>query len=184
MKKFLLLIVVGLFASLYLAQSQNMTKTVIDWGGIQMTDSAIIGVSFDIGGATFGGLSYKDRAQVDPELITDLPSEVGRCVSAANRTMKGRSEAYRHPQTIFFVYEADNIDVEFHLLFVVKSVDADGYTVADAIITTPTGVAKLTNLIGKGGRYGSFVNLMGDGFESLGGEIAKRLYDAKRKGTI
>ncbi len=32
--------------------------------------------------------------------------------------------------------------------------------------------------------YGSFMNLMGDGFQSLGKDIAKRILKAKNKGKI
>lgn len=163
------------------AQFQQTPRASVDWNGIKLPDNTVIAISFEIENAKFGGLSYKDRVAVDPELATDLPDAVQRCVDSANHEMKKWVQSYR-PQTIFFTAETEGR--EYHIHFIVKSVWSDGYTIADATFTTPTGVAIFSNLRGPGGQYGSFVNLMGDGFESLGKEVAKRIQKARERRKI
>lgn len=169
-----------LFALIAVSMSGQMNfRPEIDWGGIKLEDNIVIGISFEIDSASFGGLSYEDRVDVDPELATDMDDAVERCVNSANSEMKAPFQSY---QTIFFSAKTEGR--KYHLHFIVKEVSQSGHTVADAILYTPDGMATFKNLHGKGGVYGSFVNLMGDGFESLGKLVAKEISKAKGRNKI
>lgn len=95
------------------AQSSSSYKTKVDWGGIKLDETVVIGISFEIENATFGGLSFKDRASIDPEILTDVPDAVQRCVDSANKKMRDRKQTYR-PQTIFFSREVEGRTYHLH----------------------------------------------------------------------
>ena len=175
--KRLLILTIGLFFSLSaFAQYDTYPSAKVDWNGIKVPNNTVIGVSFEIEKATFGGLSYEDRCDVDPELKTEFQGAVARCVNEAN-DVSG--------QYVYQIYYSTKTEgKEYRLVFYVKSVTANGHVVADAKLITPSGVATFTNLNGNGGVYGSFMNLMGDGFQSLGKDIAKRIIKAKNRGKI
>ena len=174
--KRLLFVICGLLITIAsYAQQLSSSTSKADWTGIVIEKNIVFGVSFDLRKADLAGLSYKDRVDVDPELETDFIGTVDRCVSAANKEMKIWTQNYQ-TQVVFFSSKADG--KEYRLHFTVKSVDAQGNTIADALVVTPNGIVKLDNLRGKGGKYGTYVNLMGDGFESLGKTVAKKMGEA------
>ena len=173
----LLLLTLGILVSFSAFAQYNPTPALkIDWNGINVPDHTIIGISFEIENADLGGYSYEYRCVIDPELKTDFEDTVERCVEEANDVSKD----YGYP-----VYFTNGIEEkEYYIIFNVKSVTPNGHVYADAKFITPAGIATFTNLSGNGGAYGTFVNLMGDGFQSLGKDIAKRIIKAKRKGKI
>ena len=158
------------------AQYEDHPTTKVDWNGIKLADNIVIGISFDIAKAKFAGLSYEDRCEVDPELKTDFQEVVARFIKSANDEMgKYIYEIYFSPK----VEGKDN-----YIVFNVKTVGQGGWIIADAKLVTPSGVATFTDLYGKGGVFGTFMNLMGDGCESLGKDIAKRIAKAKFRKKI
>jgi len=175
--KRLLLLTIGILVSFCaFAQYEPLPSTKVDWNGAKVPNNTVIGVSFMVENATFGGLSYEDRCDVDPELKTDFHDAVARCVNEANDV------SGQYVYQIFYSTKTEGKD--YCIVFNVKSVTANGHVVADAKLITPSGVATFTNLNGNGGVYGSFMNLMGDGFQSLGKDIAKRIIKAKNRGKI
>ena len=115
----------------------------------------------------------------DNTLKTDFEDLVRRCAAGANK----RFQRSNDPHPIHFVPKSEGRD--YLVTFIVRSVTAQGYTIADAWIDTPTGEqAQITGLRGPGGRYGTFVNLMGDGLESLGSELAKLICKARNQKKI
>lgn len=155
------------------AQFGNLPTAKVDCNGIKLDDTVVIGVSFDVTEAKFWGLSYVERCEVNPELKTDFQDAIGRCVNSANNEMG------KYVYQIYFSPKSEGKD--YNIVFKVQTVGPGGGTIADVKFVTPSGVATITDLYGKGGVYGTFVNLMGDGFESLGKEVAKRI--AKAKGS-
>jgi len=156
-------------------------KTIEDWEGVVVPENTVIGVKFVlVDGIMLGGLSYKDRCDVDPGLVTDFDDMVGRGVYGATQYL-GR---YDIPTVaLYFTTKTEGRD--YLLTFYIKAVSDKGDALADASLTTPDGTKTvLTDLYGKGGRYGSFVNLMGDGFESLGGEFVRYIAWAMNKGKV
>ncbi len=176
MKRLLLLFICIFGTFNAFAQNDYPPSTTVNWNGIKVPNNTVIGVSFEVENATFGGLSYEDRCDVNPELKTEFHDAVARCVNEANDV----SEDYGH--RIYFSTKTEGKEYQF--VFIVKSVSTSGHVYADAKLITPSGVATFTNLSGNGGMYGSFMNLMGDGFQSLGKDIAKRILKAKNKGKI
>ncbi len=166
--------------------AQFYQRTSVDWNGIKLDENSVIGIAFEIKEANFGGLSFSDRCDVDPELETEWPDAVTRCVNSANQYMNRLYGQYvPYGQTAHSIHYTTKTEGKSYVIVVkVLSVASDGWTIADATFTTPYGVATFTNLVGKGGRFGSFVNLMGDGFESIGEELAKRIYKAKERKKI
>ena len=175
--KSLLALTLGLLLSIWsYAQNGGKKTTKVEWNGIKLEENIVIGITFDVTEATFGGLSYEDRCEVDPELKTDFQDAVARCANAANKLMQ------YYYYNIYFSPKTEGKD--YYIVFKVLSVDTYGWTNADAKLVTPGGVATFTNLTGKGGTFGTFVNLMGDGFESLGKDVVKRIAKAKEKKKI
>ena len=175
----------SLSAAAQTAQSYNMygdnntIEKVVSWNGIKIPDNTVLGVKIIVENATLGGLSYSDRVDVDPELKTDFEDLVRRCAAGANK----RFQRSNDPHPIHFVPKSEGRD--YLVTFIVRSVTAQGYTIADAWIDTPTGEqAQIIGLRGPGGRYGTFVNLMGDGLESLGSELAKLICKARNQKKI
>ena len=169
---------IALFGGFFLsiatfAQYSNLPTAKVDWNGIKLEDTIVIGISFDVTDAKFGGLSYEERCEVDPELKTEFQDAVARCVNSANNEMG------KYVYQIYFSPKSEGKD--YNIVFKVQTVGPGGGTIADVKFVTPSGVATITDLYEKGGVYGTFVNLMGDGFESLGKEVAKRI--AKAKGS-
>lgn len=158
------------------AQYGDQPTTKVDWNGIKLADNIVIGISFDVTEAKFGGLSYEDRCEVDPELKTDLHDIVARCVNSANDEMN------KYIYEIYFSPKVEGKDN--YIVFKVKTVGQGGWVIADAKLVTPSGVATITDLYGKGGVFGTFMNLFGDGCESLGKDIAKRIAKAKYRKKI
>ena len=154
-----------------------LAQTVENWNGLVVPQNTIFGVHFVIKpGATFGGLSYKDRTEIDPAVETEFNNEVQRCINAANSYF--RENAITAAKTFHFSPKYE--DRKNLIIFYVKSVSENGDTVADVKIVTSEFLKEATirDLWGKGGRFGCFTNLMGDGFESLGEELAKRINKA------
>ncbi len=157
----------------------NEIKRVVSWNGITVPDDTTFGVKLIIQNATLGGLSYSDRLAMDPELGTDFQDLVRRCAVGANKRFKRSSD----PHPLLFVPLSE--DKDYLVTLIVRSVTDYGYTIADVLIDTPTGnQAQITGLRGPGGRYGTFVNLMGDGIESLGSELAKLICKARHQKKI
>ena len=176
MKKLVITLLGSLLSFCAFAQYEDLPTTKVDWNGVKLEENIVIGVSFVVDKATFGGLSYEDRCEVDPELVTEFQDAVARCVNAANNKLE------EYVYNIYFGTKTEG--KPYTLTFNVRSVSTNGHVIADAVLVTPTGTAIFTNLHGNGGVYGSFVNLMGDGFESLGKDIAKRIIKAKGRKKI
>lgn len=81
---------------------------------------------------------------------------MARCVNEANDVSDDNGHR------IYFSTKTEG--KEYQIVFNVRSVSTSGHVYADAKLITPSGVATFTNLSGNGGMYGSFMNLMGDGF--------------------
>jgi hypothetical protein len=176
---------VSLTAAAQTAQSYNMygdnneIQKTISWNGIRIPDNIVLGVKIIVENATLGGLSYSDRVLVDPELETDFKDIVRRCAEGANK----RFQRSNDPHPVYFVPITEGRD--YLVTFIIRSVTAQGYTISDVWIDTPSGEqAQITGLRGPGGRYGTFVNLMGDGIESLGSELAKLICKARNQKKI
>ena len=175
--KRLVLFTIGILVSICaFAQYGQLPSAKVEWNGIKVPNNTVIGVSFEVKNATFGGLSYEDRCDVNPELKTEFQDAVARCVNEANDV------SGQYGYEIYYSSKTEGKD--YLIVFNVKSVSASGHVVADAKFITPSGVATFTNLNGNGGVYGSFMNLMGDGFQSLGKDISKRIVKAKNRGKI
>ena len=153
------------------------TKTVEQWNDISLPDKTVLGIVCILADdVRLGGLSYRDRVGIDPEVETDFKDLVSRFATAFNRS-------FRSGKRTFYVTPAVD-DKEYLITMTIKSVTENGNTVADVVITTPDGEATISNIKGKGGMIGSFINLMGDGFESLGKELADRIQSAVFKNKI
>lgn len=144
------------------------TKTKENWAGIVIPDNTVFGVRFVVDSARLGGISYAERIEIDPEVESEFEGMIMRCVTAANKFFK--IGATTRARTFHFSpkYEGKKYTITFH----VKDVSEYGYTVSDVIISADGKIASILNLKGKGGLFGSFANLMGDGFESLGRKLA------------
>ena len=155
------------------------TETEEDWRGIVVPAKTVFGVRFVLDNARLDGLPYEDRLAVDPEIRDNFDEMVLRCVNEANRRFtKGLSDArsFRFSP----IYEGKDYTVTFF----VKTVTGAGYTVANAVVFAGGKIALITHLKGKGGKVGSFANLMGDGFGGLGAELAERIDNAVYNGKI
>lgn len=181
MKRLLAITLCALIASSAFGQLINYPSPSVDWGGATLEDNIVIGISIMPEKAKYSGLSYADRVDVDPELATDFPELVEKFVNSGNHELK-KWASYSAPQTIYFSTKTEGRDYFIQVLL--KEVFEGGYVVADAKLVTPTGVATFTNLRGPGGKFGSYVNLLGDGLEGLGKDMAKRLMKAKSKKEI
>ena len=178
MKKLVLflLLLVPLYASgqqyVYPYDEPKPTKVKVDWGGIKIPNNSVFCVQIDIKGARLGGMTYDERIEIDPEIVTDWNDEVQRCVDGANRYFV----QWAGSRATTLKFTAREKGAEYMIKFKVRSVTEKGYIVADVTIEAPDGkIATISNLKAKGGIYGTFTNLMGDGLESLGCELAKLL---------
>jgi len=143
------------------------SKTTESWGDIVVPDKTVFGVRFVLDNARLGGITYEERIEIDPDVKTEFDDMVVRCISAANKFFQ---ESITRAGTFRFSpkYEGKDYTVTYYI----KSVSDYGYTIADVVISANGKIATILNLKGKGGKYGSFTNLMGDGFQSLGEELA------------
>ena len=176
MKRFIALLLGILTTITVFAQYDDQPDTKVNWNGIKLADNIVIGVSFDVTDAKFAGLSYEDRCEIDPELKTDFHEVVAKFVNSANDVMG------KYVYEIYFSPKMEG--KENYIVFKVKTVGQGGWIYADAKLITPSGVATFTNLYAKGGFFGTFMNLMGDGFEGLGKDVAKRIAKAKVRKKI
>ena len=152
-------------------------RTVAEWNGIRIPENTVLGVKIIADNATYNGLSYADWLNVAPELATSVPALVERCVEGANNRFN------RSFQNVFFSPITEGRD--YLVTLILRQVSKQGDAVADVTIETPEGQnAVILTLKGAGGRYGSFINLMGDGMESLGYELAKRMNKARFQNKI
>ena len=153
----------------------NTIERVVSWNGINIPDNTVFAFKIIVENATLGGLSYRDRVDVDPELGANPQYLLQRCADGANKRFRRGVDT--HP--IHFIPKDDGTR-EYRVTFILRSVTERGYTIADAWTDTPSGAqAQITGLRGPGGYHGSFVNLMGDGMESLGSELAKLICKAR-----
>ena len=184
-----LLICFILYTSLYSSAQAQVPKTLYDepfpteteedWRGIVVPAKTVFGVRFVLDNARLDGLPYEDRLAVDPEIRNNFDGMILRCINEANRRFpKGLSDA----RSFHFspIYEGKDYTVTFY----VKTVTGAGYTVANVVVFAGGKIALITDLKGKGGKVGSFANLMGDGFGSLGAELADRIDGAVYHGKI
>ena len=110
-------------------------------------------------------------------MATSVPALVERCVEGANNRFN------RSFQNVYFSSITEGRD--YLVTLILRQVSKQGDAVADVTIETPEGQnAVILTLKGAGGRYGSFINLMGDGMESLGYELAKRMNKARFQNKI
>lgn len=152
-------------------------RTVAEWNGIRIPENTVLGVQIIAENASYNGLSYDNWLKVVPELESSIPELVERCVEGANNRFN------RSFQNVYFSSITEGRD--YLVTLVLRQVSKQGDSVADVTIETPDGQrAFILTLKGAGGRYGSFINLMGDGMESLGYELAKRMNKARFQNKI
>jgi len=149
------------------------SKTIENWGDIAIPDNTVFGVRFVLDSARLGGITYEERIEIDPEVKSDFDDMAMRCISAANNIFQ-RSVCRAGTFHFSPKYEGKAYTVTYYI----KTVSDYGYTISDVIISADGKIASILNLKGKGGKFGSFANLMGDGFESLGRELADRIDSA------
>ena len=155
-------------------------RTKESWGDIVVPDNTVFGVRFVLDSAKLGGISYAERLEIDPEVETEFSSMVNRCVAAGNKLFQ--KGATTRASSFHFSPKFDG--KKYTISFYVKDVSEYGYTVSDVIFSADGKIASILNLKGKGGRFGSFANLMGDGFESLGQKLAESMDYAVFRGFI
>ncbi|MBQ6578532.1 MAG: hypothetical protein IJL91_12470 [Bacteroidales bacterium] len=174
--------------------------------GFQLPEEGIIDVSFDYSESTLAGFQFDKYVKLHKDFDDRKQEAEGRFIEALNEQLrekaklvgrdrfqlgKGKSRKHGTDLTIYhriegIVFLQDDEDMVFKLVLKPSTITDKGYFNGHAVIIDMDGqiVGEFNNLEGKGGVYGSFYNLMGDGYESVAEKIAGLIVSALNKGII
>jgi len=156
-------------------------KCTIKWGDVKINDGGKIGVIFDYNNTLFNGLSYEDYCLMDADFAQDKTDAEKRFTIEFNSALHNRSAVKN--RGIGFKPRAEEAD---YLIVVTPfEIDDHGNFQGKVVLINKEGQNLVTfdKIRCIGGRIGSFVNLMGDGYERLskfiGTELSKRIAQKK-----
>lgn len=176
--------------------------------GFDFPQEGIISVSFDYSDAELKGIAYGTFCKAYKNFPTEKDDAECRYIEMINdhiRTFSktfgkesfqfGRGKGakkrtdlslYNRMSGIVFLAEDAADNCALHMVVKPLTVTENGDVVADIIIKDggDKPLAFLSRVSGKGGIYGSFVNLLGDGYENVAKTVAEYLVRAVNKGTI
>lgn len=161
MKK-LILIVSVLFASV-VASVQTATLT----GSFDaLKEENLLDAEIDFDKGVYKLIPVEEFVNVTPDWEKIKEETTDRFFQGLNKTLK-----LTHKAAVKTGRQNFTIEVE------IINVDDKGNTISNVQVTDSEGkaIAKIEHLYGKGGRYGTFSNLMGDGLESTGEKIGRMI---------
>ena len=171
----------------------NAQKLVTD--GFLLPEDGVVSVTFDYGKARLKDMPFTGFCDLNPEFLNEKKDAEKRFIERMNNNIKvfakeseatlwgGLKKTNRH----FRGEKTSVYDVVCNLIFlpdkdasvmkivvIPSAVDSDGNFSGVVVLTNGAGEsATIEDVKGKGGTFGSFVNLMGDGFESAADKICR-----------
>lgn len=161
MKKFFLMIFVALIPVFAGAQTAVLKGSFEPLKDVTLLDADI---DFDHGVYKF--IPEKQFAAEYPDWEQIKKETTERFFRGLNQTLKLTRKA------AVMTNEQD-----FTIEVTIVNVDDRGNTISNVEVTDAEGkaVAQISNLYGRGGRFGTFCNLMGDGLQSTGEKIGRMI---------
>lgn len=144
-----------LVAQISLAQSSDLSL---------LKEEKRINLQFDYSSANINGHTEEEFAKIEADWYKDRPRYEGRFRSDFANTIKPKN-----------VMLGDFADSKFTMKIVVEQVQKNGTVNATVEVLEGKNVVAKTEMTGKGGVFGTFLNLFGDGLGDLGKNIAKIL---------
>lgn len=158
------------------AYGQYQIPGDISWVGAKLPESSAFGVRFNYDRALFRGLSYEEYSSRDDSFAEGMKEAEDRFVESLQeilwdfRTTRKRvlcvSKTLENPDFVFVVRPL--------------KINENGNFEGDVIILDSEGkpFGSMRNITGRGGRHGSYTNLIGDGYKSLAEAVAYFLANA------
>ncbi|MBQ2198388.1 MAG: hypothetical protein IK145_02565 [Bacteroidales bacterium] len=161
MKKLILIISVLLASVVAGAQTATLTGSFDALKEENLLDAEI---DFDKG--VYKLIPVEQFVTVTPDWEQIKKETTDRFFQGINKTLK-----LTHKAAVKTGKQNFTIEVE------IINVDDKGNTISNVQVCDSEGkaIAKIEHLYGKGGRYGTFCNLMGDGLESTGEKIGRMI---------
>lgn len=154
--------------------------------GLSLPENGVIAVSFIYDQAMINYTSYSDFCERNTDFETDKFDAETRFIGTLNDNFDkyNRFQKKFHKRKMSFFHKGDDIP-SIELILIPSSINNNGDFAGSAMITDNNGnTAVIENLHGKGGKWGSFVNLMGDGYQSVAEKIYKIIVRAVQKGEL
>lgn len=151
------------------------------WANTKIPKGSTFHIKFDYGHTLFMGFSYDEYFRKDRDFQEGLIEAEGRFVELFKELLWDNSTTKKR---VFNVTDKDEAD--YTLVVRPLEINDHGSVDGDIVILDAAGrpVANLRNFVGSGGKYGSFTNLIGDGYESLAHEIVHEISLTIQAGTI
>lgn len=174
--------------------------------GFQLPEEGIIDVRFDYTESTLAGFQFDKYVKLHKDFDDRKSEAEARFMEALNEQLrekakltgrerfqfgKGKSRQHGTDLSLYhriegIVFLLDDEDSVFSLVVKPSTITDKGYFTGRAIILDQDGqiVGEFEDLKGKGGVYGSFYNLMGDGYENVAEKVAGLIVSALNKGNL
>lgn len=179
MRKVLLII-------LLVACPRLMDAQKMDNNGLSLPENCVIAVSFLYDQAMINYTSYSDFCERNTDFETDKFDAETRFIGTLNDNFEKYSKFQKkfHKRKLTFFHKGDGTP-SIELVLIPSSINNNGDFSGSAMITDNNGnTAVIENLRGKGGQWGSFVNLMGDGYQSVAEKIYRIIVRAIQKDEL
>lgn len=134
-----------------------------------LKDQTRLQFDIDFTQANIIGMSEKEYSAYETDWLKDRPRYTGRFYNALENQLEGK----------YFLIGRQP-DATYKAVMQVEQINRDG-TVYATIVFTPKDsdqVLCTVTLIGKGGTFGTHLNLIGDGMQNCGKQLGKLLYKA------
>lgn len=166
MKK--IIFILALFVSIT-AGAQKLT-----WYQEIPKECSKINITFDYSTALMKGMSFDENVIEDEAFPQDVREAETRFITTFN------NYASRH-KNAFLISRA--IDFDYFMVVIPSIIRPNGDFKGDIVIRNKDGetIAKMEKISKRGGTYGSFPNLMGDGYENVAEFVAVRICFHRRK---
>lgn len=151
-------------AIMFFLPMQIVAQTVSgDFSGLKKQAFANIKVNYT--DASIHGLSEEDFSYIEPDWEKEKPTVLLKIISQLSDRLQGK---------LTFGLKREN---SYTIVINVVSVNSKGTHLSNVDIISPSGEveASIQGVEGKGGTFGSAINLIGDGAKSTGKNIAKIL---------
>lgn len=149
-------------AIMFFLPIQTVAQTVLgDFSGFKK--QAFTNIKVNYTDASIHGLSEEDFSYIEPDWEKEKPTVLLKVISQLSDRLQGK---------LTFGLKREN---SYTIVINVISVNSKGTHLSNVDIISPSGEveASIQGVEGKGGTFGSAINLIGDGAKSTGKIIAK-----------
>lgn len=177
------LFIVSLFCLLAVPSVAQKFDCKEDWGKAKMPTGSIICVDFDYSLSSICGMPVADYVEFHESFMQDKAEAEQRFYEMFIKTLYG-GENKVSAGRLRVTKDAGKANYVLHIMPYRINENGDFSGVAKIEDLEGNVVASFHRVTAKGGRFGSFVNLMGDGYESLAEGLADYIGYGLSKGKL